>query len=386
MVYLAMGFGVTKQTWFPDKEQTGHDYDLPEGLAPLADYQDDITIIQNLQHKYSNEAHWGSTMWLTGANRYAVPGQSFHNTVSVDQVAAETLGADTRFTSVQLNGRKANGHGPGLSLAWNRQGKPVSGLDTPLALYHRLFSDDKTPLAQRQQMLLEERSVLDTVLEDAKSVQVGLTQTDKDKLDEYFQSIREIETRIGKEEEWLDVPKKMPKQKLKEPGAKLTGYEEIKMMYDLMVAAMEVDATRVFTYRLPTDTLIRSLGATISSHNMSHYTEGERRQVSEQRDQALAELLAHFIQKLKDSKQADGTSLYDASSITFGSNIQSIHHLNNCPTLLTGGGAGFRHGQHLVMKDPKTPLCNLWLSQLNGIGINAEKFGDSTGPIGELFS
>lgn len=383
MVYLALGWGVTKETWFPKKADVGYDYTLPENLKALN--KDDITIIQNLQHQHSNEAHWGSTFWLTGANRYAIPGQSFNNTISVDQLAAEQLGKETRFTSLQLNGRKAEGHGPGLSLAWNRQGKPMSGLDTPVAAFHRLFSDDKTPLAQRQAMLIQQRSVLDTVLEDAKTVKKGLTQTDKDKLDEYFQSIREIETRLSKEEEWLEVPKAAPSTPIKEPQASLKGYEEIKMMYDLMVAAMEVDASRVFTYRMPTDSLIKSQGATISSHNMSHYTSGERQSVSEMRDRCHGELLAHFIKKLKASKQPDGSSLYDNISVTLGSNINSIHHLNNCPTLITGGGTGFKHGRHLVMDNPKTPLCNLWLTQLNAIGIKTDSFGDSSGQISELF-
>ena len=156
-------------------------------------------------------------------------------------------------------------------------------------------------------------------------------------------------------------------------------------MYDLMVAAMQVDASRVFTYRMPTDTLIQSLGATITSHNMSHYVQGERRQISEKRDQTHAELIAYFIDKLKASKEADGSSLYDNISIAFGSNINSIHYLTNCPTLITGGGAGVKHGRHLVMDDPKTPLCNLWLSLLNGSGVDVKSHGDSTGRIEELF-
>lgn len=385
MVFLSMGFGVTKETWFPKQNQVGTDYALPENLKPLAEHKNDITIIQNLQHQYSNEAHWGSTFWLTGANRYGVPGQSFHNTISADQVAAAQFGKGTRFTSLQFNGKKAQGHGPGSSLAWNRQGKPVSGRDTPVEVYHRLFSDDKTPLAQRQAMLQKQRSVLDSVLEDARSTQKGLTKADRDKLDEYFQSIREIEVRLSKEEEWLEVPKRIPQNPVKEPQASLTGYEEVKMMYDLMIAAMQVDATRIFTYRMPTDTLIKSLGATISSHNMSHYTSGERQSVSEDRDKAHAKLLAYFIGKLKSSTEPDGSTLYDNTAVTFGSNINSIHYLNNCPTLLTGGGAGIKHGKHIVMNDPKTPLCNLWLSLLNGVGVNVDAHGDSTGRINELF-
>lgn len=386
MVFLSMGWGVTKESWFPKIDQVGYDYELPQNLAPLARYKDEITIIQNLQHKYSTEAHWGSTFWLTGANRYGVPGQSFHNSISADQVAAEQFGKDTRFTSLQLNGKSTEGHGPGSSLAWSRQGKPVAGVDTPVALYHRLFSDDSTPLEQKQALLKKRRSVLDTVLEDAKSTKKGLNATDRDKVDEYFQSIRDIEIRLSKEEQWLDVPKRKPLEPVNEPLESLQGYEEVKVMYDLMVASMQVDASRVFTYRMPTDSLIKSLGATITSHNMSHYTQGERRLVSEQRDQTHAELIAYFIDKLKASKEADGSSLYDNISIAFGSNINSIHYLTNCPTLITGGGAGVKHGRHLVMSDRKTPLCNLWLSLLNGSGVDVKSHGDSTGQIEELFT
>ncbi|MDF1738747.1 MAG: DUF1552 domain-containing protein [Verrucomicrobiales bacterium] len=387
LAFLGMGFGVTRDSWFPDLKTTGTDYELTPGLSPLARHKDDITVIQNLSNQFNNEAHWGSTFWLTGANRYAEPGQSFHNSISVDQVAAETLGKETRFSSIQLGyrGGDNSGHGPGLSLSWNRQGKPVAALNTPVAAFHRLFSDDSTPLAERQAALLQQRSVLDTVLEDAKSTQKGLSKTDTDKLDEYFQSIREIETRLSKEEEWLDVPKLKPSQPLKEPGEGLEGVEEMKVMYDLILAAMEVDASRVFSYRQPLDTMIRSMGSTITAHNMSHYSDGPRKDVSEQRDAKQSELFAHFIDRMKGIQEADGSSLFDNTTLTLGTNINSIHYLNNCPTLVTGGGSGIKHGRHLVMKDPKSPLCNLWLSLLNGSGIEAESHGDSTGIIEELF-
>jgi hypothetical protein len=386
MVFLGMGFGVTRDSWYPDVKQTGTDYELPLGLQPLARHKKDLSVVQNLTNQFNNEAHWGSTFWLTGANRYAIPGQSFHNTISADQVAAEVLGRDTRFTSVQLTyqGGDNSGHGPGLSLAWNRQGKPVAALNTPVAAFHRLFSDDSTPLAERQAALKQQRSVLDTVLEDARSAQRGLTQTDKDKIDEYFQSVREIETRLAKEEEWLEVPKRQPADPVKLPEESLKGEQEIELMYDLMVAAMQVDASRVFTYRQPLDTFIRSLGATITAHNMSHYADGARKDVSEMRDQRQSELFASFLDKLKSSREADGSSLFDHSTVVLGSNISSIHYLNNCPTVVAGHGSGIKQGQHLVMPDPKTPVCNLWLTLLNGAGIEAETHGDSTGVIGEL--
>jgi len=391
MIWLGMGFGVTADKWFPKPEETGANYTFPGILKPLEKHRGDLTFVQNLMHKDSQDGHSGSTFWLTGANRYAVPGQSFHNTISVDQVAAEQLGKETRFTSIQLcaKGTSASGgdgHGPGLSLAWNRQGKPVSGLDTPVAAFHRMFSEDSAPLAERQARLAEQRSVLDTVMSDAKSVQRKISQSDNEKLDEYFQSVREIEVRLAKEERWLDVEKKQPDPPLKEPEESLIGYEEMGIMADIMVAAMQVDASRVFTYRMPVDTMIASLGAGISAHTMSHYSHGERRDVSEMRDLHNARFLARFIDKLKVSKESDGSSLFDNVSLTMGTNLFSVHTLRNCPTLVTGGGAGFAHGRHIDMKEnSKTPLCNLWFSQLKGCGIEADSFGDSTGVIDELF-
>ncbi len=386
LIFCGMGFGVTADRWYPDRNTVGTQWELPGILKPLQRHQSDISIIQNLMHRYSADGHSGSTFWLTGANRYEIPGQSFHNSVSVDQVAAEVLGEQTRFTSLQLCAKDvgSDGHGPGSSLAWNQHGKPVAGFDTPVAVFHRLFSDDKTPLAERQAAMRKQRSVLDTVSENANSIFRQLGKEDKEKLTEYMESVRDIEIRLSKEESWLIVEKKRPANPVREPAESLEGLEEIRMMYDLMVAAMQVDASRVFTYRMPVTSLIESLGATMSAHSMSHYSEGERRTVSQNRDTAHAKLLAEFIDKLKASKEADGSSLFDHVALTLGTNLSSVHTLKNCPTLIAGGGAGFKQGQHIVMDDEKTPLCNLWLSTLNGIGVNVTSHGDSTGLIDQL--
>ncbi|MCX6851573.1 MAG: DUF1552 domain-containing protein, partial [Verrucomicrobia bacterium] len=135
MVFLGFGWGVTNETWFPDLKKTGTTWELSEGLKPLARHQKDITVVQGCSNKYANEAHWGSTFWLTGANRYAEPGQSFHNSISADQVAAAHLGKDTRYASIQLNSPDVanSGHGPGLSMAWDVRGKPLAGLENPVA-------------------------------------------------------------------------------------------------------------------------------------------------------------------------------------------------------------------------------------------------------------
>ena len=383
MVFLGFGWGVTNETWFPDAKKTGSAWELSEGLKPLARHQKDITVVQGCANKFANEAHWGSTFWLTGANRYAEPGQSFHNSISADQVAAAHLGKETRFASIQLNTPDVanSGHGPGLSMAWDPRGKPMAGLETPVAAFHRLFSDDTTPLSERQAMLAQKRSVLDAVLEDAKRVQNGLTKTDIDKLDEYYQSIRDIEVRLGKDEQWLSVPKSKPP--ITEPKPGLAGKAEIEVMYDLIVAALQTDSTRVLTYRQPVGTLLQSLGTKVAPHDMSHYSPGDRMAASQKRDTTQSELLAGLIDKLKATKEADGTTLFDHIALAYGSNIRTIHYLDNCPTVLTGGAANLKLGQHLVL--PKdTPLCNVWLTMLHGLGIEAERHGDSTGLVKEL--
>jgi len=383
LVFLGFGWGVTNETWFPDAKKTGTAWELSEGLKPLARHQKDITVVQGCANKFANEAHWGSTFWLTGANRYAEPGQSFHNSISADQVAAAHLGKETRFASIQLNTPDVanSGHGPGLSMAWDPRGKPMAGLENPVAAFHRLFSDDSTPLSQRQAMLMQKRSVLDAVLEDAKRVQNGLTKTDIDKLDEYYQSIRDIEVRLGKDEQWLSVPKSKPPVAEPKPG--LAGKAEIEVMYDLIVAALQTDSTRVLTYRQPVGTLLQSLGTKVAPHDMSHYSPGDRMAASQKRDTTQSELLASLIDKLKATKEADGTTLFDHIALAYGSNIRTIHYLDNCPTVLTGGAANLKLGHHLVL--PKdTPLCNVWLTMLNGLGIEAERHGDSSGVVKEL--
>ena len=382
-VFLGIGFGVTKETWFPDLNDTGADYKLSEGLSPLARHKKDFTVVQGCSNQYSNEAHWGSTFWLTGANRYSVPGQNMANSISADQVAAQQLGKDTRFASMQLDSGdgSASGHGPGLSLAWDQRGKPVAGFNNPLQVFHKLFSADNLPLAQRQAAIAEKRSVLDAVLTEARRVQRGLSKTDNDKLDEYFQGIRDIETRLGKDEDWLDVPK--AKAPLAEPAPGLKGRDEIELMYNLIVAALQTDSTRVMSYRLPGQELLKSMDVTLSAHNISHYSPGDRMDASKARDKAHSELLAGLIDKLKATKEPDGSSLFDHTALAFGSNISSIHYLDNCPTILTGGGANLKLGQHLAL--PKdTPLCNVWLTMLKGMGIQAERHGDSSGVVKEL--
>jgi hypothetical protein len=237
------------------------------------------------------------------------------------------------------------------------------------------------PLAERQAMLAQKRSVLDAVLTDARRVQRGLNKTDTDKLDEYFQSVRDIETRLAKDEQWLAVSK--PKTSLSEPKPGLAGRDEIELMYDLIVAALQTDTTRIITYRQPVGTLLGSLGLKIAAHDMTHYTTEDRLEASQRRDLAQSELLAGLLDKLAATKEPDGSSLLDHTMLAYGSNIRTVHYLDNCPMLLAGRGAGLKLGQHVVLPH-HTPLCNAWLTVLHGLGIGAEHHGDSTGVVKEL--
>jgi hypothetical protein len=385
MLFIAAGWGVTAETWYPDVKQTGSEWTLPDGLKPLARHHRDVTVVQNCFHKFSGDGHAPSTFWLTGANRYGEPGKSFSNTISVDQVAAAELGKETRFESLCLSGTNPGEGGHG-AMQWSRQGKPLASIDSPVAVFHKLFSDDKTPLGLRQAQLRQQRSVLDLVLDEARFVSRGLSRGDTDKLGEYLESIRDIETRLSKEEQWLTVPKAKPADAVHEPKKGGGGKEDIKAVYDLLVAAFQTDSTRVVGYRLPVDSLLRSLNHNIGGHTMSHYSPGPRMDASQARDRANSELLAGLIDKLKATKQADGSSLFDHTSVVFGSNVRNAHNLDNCPTLLTGGGAGIKLGQHVVMPDPKTPLCNVWLTLLHGVGVSPKSFGDSTGLLEPLLA
>ncbi|MCC9608626.1 DUF1552 domain-containing protein [Blastopirellula sp. JC732] len=386
LVFLGFGWGVTEESWYPSQNTPGAGYELPSGLQPLERHKADFSIVQGLRNKFSVEGHAGSTWWLSGANPYAQPGQSYCNTISADQVAAEEFGRETRFASLQLNHSETgdrSGHGPGLSLAWDASGKPMGGENGPLAAFHRMFSKETTPLEHRQKLIAQKRSVLDTVLENARSVKRGLGQNDVEKLDEYFESVRNIEMRLSKEEKWMDRPR--PDAPFGAPSSSLSGKEEIKMMYDLLVAAFQTDSTRVITYRQPVATLLTSIGNDVAPHDMSHYhsTRGEKLVCSQQRDQAQSALLAGLIDKLKETKEADGSRLFDHVALAYGSNIRTGHDLTNCPTILTGGGAGIKLGENIVVKKD-TPLCNAWLTMLQGIGVPAERHGDSTGVIPEL--
>jgi hypothetical protein len=236
---------------------------------------------------------------------------------------------------------------------------------------------------QRQSLLAQKRSVLDVVREDARSLSRRLNARDNRKLEEYLEGVREIEIRIVKEEQWLGKPPAVAP--LDPPVNPVSGREEVDVMYALIVAALQTDSTRVITYRQPIESIYRSLGVSLTAHDVSHYASPEKRAASQQRDVAMSHSLATLIDQLKAVHESDGSRLFDHVSLAFGSNIRAIHYLDNCPLVLAGGGAGIRLGQHIVLRK-HTPLCNVWLTLLHGSGIQVPSHGDSTGVVRELIA
>lgn len=383
LIFLSYSWGASKDDWFP--KTSGLDYELSECLKPMARHKKEFSILGNLSNKNATQGHWGCTTWLTSANVNGTPGKSFANTVSVDQVAARKLGVETRFSSLELAADKEDGYGPGLSLSWSESGSAIAGETSPMAMFDRLFGAAEVPLAERKYLLNKGHSVLDAVLYDAKSMHKQLSSIDREKVDEYFQSVRDIEVRLQKAEEWLEKPK--PKAPFGRPEGRLKTSEEIKVMYDLIVAAIQTDMCRVFTYRQPVNGLFPELGFKNNGHSTTHCTtKSEAYKASIARDQKQLELVAYLIDRLKALKDPDGSSVFDSTILTYGSGIRTNHDLRDTPTLVAGHGGSLRHGQHHVYESNQTPLANLWLSILHQVGVNADRFADSDGRLPGLFS
>lgn len=382
---IGCGYGFTKETFFPTEAGRFADIGLTSGLEPLKRHQDDITMVSNLTNMGATNAHGGSTSYLTGANVNGTPGKKFHNSISLDQVIAREIGQDTRYPVIALSDKDTkDGHGPGLSLSWSDKGHPIPGLTNPVDLYHQLFGQDKESAKEREFRLAERRSVLDGVVADLKSSKKKLSKTDQDKLEDYLQSIRQIEQTISREVEWSNTPK--PQAPLKQPKDGMDGLQALKTFQKLIVAAFQTDSTRVITYRQPINSILKSWEFSLGAHSLSHYNlDPRRREASQQKDAMFMELFAGLIDLFKETQDINGESLFDTTLISYGSNLRTGHGLKGCPALYTGGaGTMLKRGEHIVLPDHDTPLANYWLTLAQQSGVPLEQFSHSTGTLGEL--
>ena len=387
MIFLGCGFGFTKETFYPTEAGRFTDIGLTEGLSPLHRHQDDITMVSNLTNLGASGPHSGSTSYLTGANVKGTPGKQFFNSISCDQVAARHLGRETRFPSLALADSKSGGnygHGTGLSLSWDEAGNPLPGLEHPRDLYWTLFANPNDSREEFDARLRRKQSILDVVRLDGGAVKRMLSKPDQDKLDEYFTGVRQIEKGLERQAAWADIPK--PKAPFGEPAEKLTGEEEIKLMCDMIIVALQTDSTRVVTYRLPTQSVLTGMGINLQAHNLSHYGFSEPRTLaSQQRDQKLTEIYGYFLDRLKEAMDSDGSRLFDNCIASWGTNIRSGHTLKNLPAIFAGGGGeNLRKGQHIILPQEDTPLANYWLTLMQQVGVPVEQFSHSTGTLKDL--
>ncbi len=390
--------GVNVSDWTP--VGVGADYTMPKTLELLKDHRNDFLVLSGLTQNGARPLGDGAgdharalASFLTGCHPRKTGGSDIKVGMSADQVAAEQIGRQTRFASLELGceaGQQAGSCDSGYSCAyssnisWKTESTPVAKEVNPRLVFERLFaggpgneSDQARARRDRYQ-----KSVLDFVREDADRLERQLGRTDRRKLDEYLTSVRELEQRITRVE--TGPP---PKPDMPHPdGIPKEFADHLRLMFDLLALAFQTDMTRVATFVVANEGSNRSypsIGVNDGHHEMTHHGGDKLKleKVAKINRFHMTEF-ARFIGKLKETKEAGG-SVLDHSMIVYGSCIGDgdRHNHDELPILLVGSGGGtLKSGRHV--RYPKdTPLNNLWLSMLDRIDVKTQKLGDSTGRL-----
>jgi hypothetical protein len=374
-------------------------------LKSLEPYRDDVLVLSGLDH-YNGQAlgdgpgdhaRAGAT-WLTGVHPKKTQGADIQGGISVDQIAAREIGGATTLRSLELgleDNRMVGGCDSGYSCAysntisWSSPTTPVPPENNPRAVFERLFGDgETTDPAARALQAKQDRSILDFVREDAARLGVQLGASDKRKLTQYLDAVREVERRIQKTEEQAAKSGPIPAMDCP-PGIPPTFEEHSGLMFDLMTLAFQTDSTRVITLMIGREggnRTYRSIGVPDAHHGLSHHFNDASKIDRLQRiDQHHVDQFAQLLRRLKETPDGDGT-LLDHSAVVYGSSISdgNRHVHLDLPTVLAGGGNGrISGGRHLRYKKG-TPMTNLFLTMLDMGGVREEKIGDSTGQIAHL--
>ena len=371
--------------WFPRGD--GKDYQLTNVLQPLEPLMDQVSIFGGLSHPNcrSMNGHDTGDTWLTGNN--LAPG-SYRNTVSLDQLAAEHIGQSTRMSSITLS--SDGGIGPrtrATTLSYTAKGQPIPALSDPQQIFNRLFGQDGAS-QEDQRQLENSASILDLVLDQSRSLRLQLGRPDRRKLDEFETSVRDVEQRVARARQWLSTP--LPE--VDASGLVLEANPDgpkdyIRAMYDLMYLSFQTDITRLATYQIGSygPTIARPFPACIGLpgnwHGLAHGAgkKGGPEQLG-RFDQFLAENLANFLTRLKETPEGDSNML-DRTLVLYGSSNSRTHQNRNYPLLLAGGGGlGLKHN-HFLQFNEQTPMANLFVSMLQALGVETDRFADATGPL-----
>ncbi len=375
MVCICTPLGVHPANFFP--AQAGPDYELTPYLEVLSEFRNDFSVISGLAHPDVGSSHDSIFSFLTGAPHPEIR-SGFRNSISLDQFAAESIGMQTRFPSLSLSAE-------GFGLSWTRSGAFVPSDLYPANVFARMFLEGRPDEVQLQaQRLRDGQSILDTVRGQASQLQPSLGKRDREKIDEYFTSVRELEQRMAVAEEWSKKPK--PVVEAKQPQNNMNSADLIgktRLMFDLIYLALQTDSTRLITMLLLGTSQVPPIpGISLGHHDLSHHGQDPQK-IAQLRTLEMEKMktVRELLQKLKNTEE-QGESLLNRTMVFFSSNLgdASMHSTKNLPVLLAGGG--FRHGQHLAFDpDSPPPLCNLYLSMLHRLGIETENFASSNGTL-----
>ena len=377
MVCIQTNMGILPQNFFP--AETGKDYKLTPYLELLKDFKNRLTVFSGVSHPDVDGAHEAEKAFLTATPH---PGSgSFRSTISLDQFAAEQIGAVTRFGSFTL---AINPDGP-QGMVYSRSGGRIPPEKSPAALYRKMFvQGTASEVEARVEDLRQGRSMLDFVSDSAKKLNGKVGPSDRERLDQYYTAVRELEKQLELGQEWERKPK--PKAPAPEPtdiaeSKKLT--ERIRLMLEVGRLGLETDSTRIITLFINTFSIVPEIqGVKQETHSLTHH--GNRPEALEQLFQiesALFRELAKFLTSLNAAKEGSNT-LLDRTMVFYGTPMGSANsHANtNLPVLLAGGN--FKHAGHLAFEGKKNyPLPNLFVSMLQQMGLPVDRFSTSTGTM-----
>ncbi len=400
IVYVPNGMWPMEK-WTPKVE--GAAFELTPTLAPLEPFRDQLLVLTGLAQTagFLRSGDAGTphenafATWLTGVRPKQTAGRDIHAGISMDQIVAQKLGKYTQLASLELSLFVSDLVGVCEAgdtctyvnaLSWRDPTTPLPMERNPRAVFERLFGDsDSTGRAQRLSVIQENRSILDSVSESAARLMKAISPSDRSKLAQYLDAIRDVERRIQLAEEQANwaVPS------LNRPAGVPASFDEYaKLMIDLQVLAFQMDLTRVITFVIGREGPFGSrpypeIGVSDMHHTISHHQNNNTAIEKLFRINVYhAKLFAHLLEKMRSTRDGDG-SLLDHSLLLYGSGMSNgnAHQLDNLPLLLAGGARGqMKGGRHLRYKD-QTSMTNLHLTVLDKLGLPTEKFGDSTGKL-----
>jgi Protein of unknown function (DUF1552) len=389
--FVYIPHGVIMREWTP--AAAGPDFEFTPILKPLEPFRDSVVVVSNLTRAEVNSNHAVSSgCWLTGVPPKRTDGPDFRVGVSVDQVIAKRIGQETTFPSLEIATEDFSGLvgacDPGYSCAymntlnWQTETTPLPMEINPRVVFERLFGSGSTA-DDRLARMRTDRSLLDFVAGDLKTLQRDLGTGDRMKLTEYLDYVREIERRIQRAESQAHISADVPSAPVGVPEAYL---EHVALLFDLMALAFQTDQTRVFTFMMAREVSQRTypeIGVTEPHHSISHHGNRPAAIAGHAKLNAYhVGMFAKFVERLRSTPDGDG-SLLDHSLLVYGSGMSdgNGHTGSPLPHVLVGGAAGRMKGNRHIVTPENTPMANLLLALAQKCGVEREKFGVSRGTV-----